>query len=285
MIKKIFNKILHGFRLYPIYYLLLYTRYYYNIIYRDQNPVIILTIGKVGSTSIFRMLKKNRIIAYHSHKLTTQSINDAIRKQKRLLKGKILNQPIRSKALKNVLERYSGKVYIITIIREPISRELSNIFHRAPIFYPSIIENEIINPKKAKNLLEEKIQHPDFIKKETTWFNDQIFNLFKIDIYSKEFDYSKKYQIYNHNNTELLLLRQENIDSTIEKAILKLLNKDIKVSKLHVNSAESKSYRNTYRNVKNEFKLEKNILEYIYQSRFFDHFYNDMRDFYIHKWS
>ncbi len=155
-------------------------------------PIIILTPGKVGSSSIYSTLKKKASNpVFHIHNLSEEGIENSINTH---LHSDRKSKPLHlivSNLLKEKLSNYNDKTYIITIIREPISREISSFFQNTE-FYKEVLENKRleIDTEKAFQILNKKFES-DICKQLEDWFNLEIKGNFEIDVFSKPFDYDK----------------------------------------------------------------------------------------------
>ena len=95
---------------------------FYN--FKKKPPVIILTPGKVGSSSVYRTLKKkfNKNYIFHIHNLSEQGIKKSIHSHLNSDRKSLPLHLLISKLLYKKLIKFEGELNIITLIREPISR-------------------------------------------------------------------------------------------------------------------------------------------------------------------
>lgn len=255
-------------------------------IHFSKPPIIILTPGKVGSSSVYYTLKKettNQV--FHIHNFSNDGIEKSIRDHIHSnRKSKPLHLII-SKILRKKLETYTGKLFIISIIREPISREISSFFQNTDQ-YKDILENKKleINPSIAQKILHKKFE-TDICKELKDWFDQEIKNNFGIDVFAEAFDYDNKYVISNHNNNHLLLLKMEDLDAVFPIAIRDFLNLDAPLKLLKANVGDKKHYAKTYKNIKKSIKLSQKDINQIVNSTFFQHFYLKDKSKVINKWS
>lgn len=258
----------------------------FKVIRFKEPPVIILTPGKVGSSSVYNTLKKelpNHV--FHIHNLSKQgiekSIKDHINSDR---KSKPLHLII-SNILRNKLSKYQGKLLIITIIREPISREISSFFQNTE-FYKDLLENKQLDIDKevACDMLCEKFES-DICKNLKDWFDLEIYNNFGIDVFSKKFDYRSKYDISHNKRYHLLLLKMEDLNAVFPQAIMNFLNLNEPLHLKNVNIADKKHYAKTYEFIKRNIKLDTKTINQIVDSTFFQHFYMEDNSNVIDKWT
>ena len=89
------------------------------------------SISKVGSSSIYNSIKKAKSInipIYHIHSLSQEQIVVQKKYYKNSNRKSLPMHLIQSSVISDALKNYKGKVYIFTLIREPISREISSVF-------------------------------------------------------------------------------------------------------------------------------------------------------------
>ena len=249
-------------------------------------PIIILTPGKVGSMSVYYTLKKetsNHVFHIHnfSKKGIEKSIKDHVNSNR---KSKPLHI-ILSKILRKKLSKYDGKLLIITIIREPISREISSFFQNTEL-YKDVLENKKLEiDKDIANKLLYKNFESNICESLKDWFDLEIYNNFGIDVFSNEFDYENKYVISHSKNYHHLLLKMENLDVIFPKAIMNFLNLNKPLYLKKANVGDEKHYASIYKDVKKNIKLNSKTIDQIVNSTFFEHFYFEDKAKVIDKWS
>ncbi|WP_323787427.1 putative capsular polysaccharide synthesis family protein [Psychroserpens sp.] len=249
-------------------------------------PIIILTPGKVGSSSVYYTLKKettNQV--FHIHNFSKAGIEKSVRDH---IYSNRKSKPLHlivSKILRKKLKTYTGKLLIISIIREPISREISSFFQNTDQ-YKDVLENKKleIDINIAQKILKEKFE-TDICNELKEWFDLEIKNNFGIDVFAQKFDYKNKYVISHNNNNHLLLLKMEDLDSVFPIAIKDFLDLDAPLQLQKANLGENKHYAGTYKNIKKSIKLDHNVINQIVNSTFFQNFYLQDKSKVIDKWS
>jgi len=252
----------------------------------SKPPIIILTPGKVGSSSVYYTLKKeceNQV--FHIHNLSKEGIEKSVRDH---IHSNRKSKPLHlivSKILRKKLTTYKGELLIISIIREPISREISSFFQNTDQ-YKDILENKKleIDTEIAQKILHKKFES-DICKELKDWFDLEIKSNFGIDVFAKQFDYDKKYTISKNNNNHLLLLKMEDLDAVFPVAIKDFLSLDAPLKLQKANVSEKKHYAKTYKNIKKSIKLSQKEINQIINSTFFQHFYLQDKSKVINKWT
>jgi len=252
----------------------------------NKPPIIILTPGKVGSSSVYDTLKKESTHqVFHIHNFSKAGIEKSIRDHVHSnRKSKPLHLII-SKILRKKLTTYTGKLFIISIIREPISREISSFFQNTDQYKYTLENKKLeIDINIAQKLLKEKFES-DICKELKDWFDLEIKNNFGIDVFAEKFDYDNKYVISQNNNHHLLLLKMEDLDTVFPIAIKDLLNLDKPLQLQKANVGEDKHYASTYKNIQKNIKFEHKVISQIVNSIFFQSFYLKDKSKVIDKWS
>lgn len=259
--------------------------FFYN--FKNKSPIIILTPGKVGSSSVYKTLKKktNKKV-FHIHNISTQGINrsslehlNSDRKSLplHLIVSNFLNLKLKSKKIK--------KQYIICIVREPISREISKFFQNTEFYKNTIEDNNLnIDYDMSINILKNIFQKKNICEDIQQWFNDEIKNPFDIDVFDEPFDNLKKYKIFEKNNTSLLLIRMEDMNSIFSNATKEFFDLNNEIKLIHANESHNKHYAKVYKSVNENLVIKENDLKRIVSSKYFKHFYNDKESITYNKW-
>jgi hypothetical protein len=116
-----------------------------------------------------------------------------------------------------------------------------------------------------------------------TWFERRFYPIVDIDVYRYEFD-SSGFQVINHHNTSILLLRCELPDET-KNDLLKSFLQLASFSLTNSNIGAQKDYAETYQSFKQSFVPPAWFLSKMYDSRYFTHFYAGQRDMWIARWT
>ena len=246
--------------------------------YNSGNLLFLYVMGKTGSTSIHKSLNNQ----YNFFLLKSQSFPDQHKFSKSFYKIYYSNP--------------TKPIKIISLIRDPISRNISSFFH---IMFHLIIPNKLdyetllntYNLKNSmpnfnlidrsknfndvqslKNIFYNYFNH-DFT---TEWFDLNLKKHFSIDVYESTFP-KIGYKIYKKNNIKLLLIKQELDNHEKEKVISKFLKLDsFKISNYNIGGL--KHYSEIYKKMK-ESKLTEEYVDNILKSKFTKHFYkNDIED-------
>ena len=244
-------------------------------------------MGKVGSQTIYQSLKSSKLDLplFHVHVLTAEGIHWEEhsyfgdepwyqRKSQWPTTQHILN----SHYLRRKLGRgkFSQKLKVITLVREPIARNISAFFQtidqRIPNFYEEF-SNKTIG---VSDLIE--IFYNDFTARFEAfefpydWFDKELKTSLGIDIFSVSFPRTDGYQIYHSGLADVLVLKLEMLDMSAEKAMNEFLN--LRNFQLHsANAAKNKRYYPIYQEFLNTIKIPARYLEKQYARNRINHFY------------
>lgn len=228
-----------------------------------NNIVLIYTMGKTASNSVYYAVKSKlpNIKCFAMHYMADESLEA----QEKLLEDSIYKEMHTKHARK--IDRYikkypRKKVKIITLVRQPLHRDLSHIFQ-----YKSVYET------KTSDGVELDLSNYDF-SYAINWFEKEFMEFTGIDVFEHPFDKKRGYTIIRNEKTEILLLRFEDLEKTFGMA----MHQFFKVNKWKLpnkNNSEKKYYSEEYKRFKSDFKLKPEKLESLLKSKYARHFYSN----------
>ena len=250
-------------------------------------PILIYQMGKVGSAAIYQSLKKSGVVnpVHHVHFLSYNNLDDV----ERFLKSAGTKNDILSirywRAIRRKVERANSTVYLISLVRDPIAREISNIFQNIHFHKELMTDTGGVDIEKALGYLNDYFanfdEKTDFA---CTWFDKEVLDAFKIDVYATPFDHARGYSIIENGQTKLLLFRMEDLARVFTEAMQEFMGISIPI--VRANEAASKEYYDAYKAVTKRIVLPRAVCEKIYSSRHARHFYSDeLRSEFISKWT
>ena len=238
-------------------------------------------MGKTASASVYLSLKKTTDYdVFHVHRLNPENIKKV--KDECLQRCEIPpNEELGLYLYKNLIRKRETSTKIITLVREPIARNISAYFQNM-----EFSEAE----KNAQNDLEIEKLTSGFIQKYShdvplNWFDVELKKTTGIDIYKYDFPKQQGYQIIDSPPYHVLILRHDLDDRLKEKCITTFL--DIDTFKLsRSNEASSKEYAEIYRKFISSVKLRDKYIKHMLSSRYAQHFFStkEIRDI-SNKWS
>lgn len=239
-----------------------------------NSPVVVYQMGKVGSSTVIQSLHqvKPSLNLYHVHYLSDSKIREVMEKtnfphRSIAPKDHWVSRYLRRRMLKKPDERWK----VISLIREPIARNISAFFQNAHWLYPDLVERSKRGDLSIDELISvflEKYPHDIPL----TWFDDELNAALGIDVFKNDFLPEKGMAIYSNKRVDVLLLRMESLSNCGEKGIGDFLG--IKNFRLkNANVGESKQYSSLYEAFKRVILLPESYIKHMYDSKYAKHFY------------
>jgi hypothetical protein len=264
--------------------------------YKGRPPLLIYTMGKVGSSSLFyslRQLKLDRLVD-HVHFLDLDHLNELEASLKDAYPESLVNlrHVWRSQRFAARLARNpETRIQAISLIRDPIARNLSNFFqqtvveplsgpgrerwHVASAYYG--FECTVRADARGALDVEELIGHffgrvdHDFHDR---WLQRELGDMLGIDVYATPFPTETGYAIYRNGRSEVLLFRLRDLDQCVTKAVQEFLGFQ-GFSLTNANVGDRKAYADLYQAFKAKIVFDEPFLDRMYNSAFARHFYTD----------
>jgi len=250
-------------------------------LFPKHNPILVFTMAKVGSLSVYFSLKKwaTRESIFHIHSLNEEEVKEGVQLcfENNMYPGSkspvfLINRKIIKK----------GKPYkIICLFRDPLERNISAFFDVFELHTGEKITEYTGDMEQLKVLYCEKLKH-DF---PINWFEKQFFEATNINVYTYDFNKEKGCQIIKKGNIELLLLNSNIADSLKEELISNFCDLETFTLK-NRNVSSTKEYASNYKDFKNNIKFSTAYLNKLYGSKYAQHFFTEkhIKD-QIEKWS
>lgn len=224
-------------------------------------------MGKVGSTSLAEALTRTRKYdVFQIHLLNQDTIQQAMQAHE----DRQLYPPPHLLVSKFVLRHivpYCGRPKIITLVRDPVARNISAYFENFNLYTP-YRSSELPDI----SVLIEGFFRAHFHSFPIEYFDQEIKLLFGVDVYRYKFPYEDGYQIIATPEAEILIIQYETDEQKKKKAICNFLDiPSIMIPKF--NLSEDKHYREQYKKVLNEIVIPESYLDQMYESIYMKHFY------------
>tara|TARA_R110002012_G_scaffold48720_4_gene126575 strand:+ start:3808 stop:4731 length:924 start_codon:yes stop_codon:yes gene_type:complete len=271
--------------------------------YNFSKPlVLIYTMGKVGSTSIYESFKdhNSKYNVIHLHTLNSSSL----KKRERFIKKEVYHDKQYTRHVytnllwkpiwvKKLLAKNKKPIHIITVIREPIGRNISLFFQwlefeesENTYFFKSRNEKypfQITTPKDDLTELYKVFLNTFTRQSHNEWLQEELNAVFQLNLLEIPFDKRDNFAIYEDDDKRLLTLKLEKINETFKKGILNFLQEDITL--LRMNEASAKDINVVYKKFKAGLRLPKQYVDELYNSAYIKHFYtlDEIEEFQL-KW-
>jgi len=242
---------------------------WYQTLKRQEQPVLIYQMGKVGSSALEKSIEGS----IHLHDLMSISASKQIspvRAQLHKPKTNYVKRLLKRAIMINMLKR-KQHVRIISLVREPIGRNISMLFQSLPFWVAdkylkddSAVRSE--RPQLLHEAFEEHVNHHYPLE----WFDNEIKALTGIDVFIHPFDHELGYQTYQKGNFSLMVIRTDKLDQS-QQAISEFLQQDIQVT--HDNQSENKWYSPLATEFKSSYQLKPEFVEDMLSSKLAMHFF------------
>ena len=243
-------------------------------------PVLVYQMGKVASSTVAdSLVRTGRFPVFQIHSLNPDNIDQML--NERRAKGWCLPQV--GDLNSNFFDRFIKPGYsvkIITLVREPISRNISAYFQNLDVIWQTTNAHEKIGLDGLIKGFLDRYPHSEPL----TWFDKEFRIVLGIDIYEYKFDHNLNYLQIKKDPYEILVLKCDMDDAMKENIIEKFLGlKDF--SLVPQNISAQKSYSVVYQNFVNEIRLPKSYIDQMLDSKYAQHFFSPEEVYNLrHKW-
>lgn len=268
-----------------------------------RKPILIYTMGKVGSTTVFHAFRKQYLfpLIYHVHHLTSESLKKTKQRYteaNQKIDGKVSLRDFQKGTSshlsgsiilrKTYSERNQGKWNIVTLVRDPFSTYLSHLFQNPQISRPYLLGNDgSIDKQKVEGFINSIFTdfkpEKDYI---SNWFDREFLGFTGVDLYSYPFDNAKGYSIIHEKKFNIAVLRLETLNENLPKVVNEFVpgSSNITIEKKNVSGKDDS--KDLYNKIKNEIRVSREGLEKFYSTKFAKHFFSEEhRSMMIKKWS
>lgn len=244
------------------------------------NPVLVYQMGKVASRSIYHSLKATgQVNVYHIHRMNPVNIHNV--RQETIKHGKRpLNEQKGLYLYRNIVKPRKPAKFI-TLIREPISRNISAYFQNINLFFDiNHLPNKFQIERYIHSFLAEYNHNVPLV-----WFDIEMKAATGIDVYQYPFPKKDGYQFIHEAPFELLILRHDLDDREKAKIISGFL--DIEpFSITRTNQSADKTYAKQYAAFLSRIKIPVSFANRMLQSKYAQHFFSSQEiDRLINKWT
>ena len=269
-----------------------------------SRPVLVYTMGKVGSSSVYHSLRNCNIslLVYHVHYLTDYCMERVSQvyseKNVEYQEDISLNQFVRgstqhhltgSYILKNSVKKSNAKKWnIITLFRDPVATFMSHVFQSPEIHTPFLFDQKgDLDAKKVNKYIREHFREFNSDKDHlSNWIDTEFHAYTGIDLYSYPFNCDAGYTIIKSENYDVAMISLEKLNSIFALVIKELTGTSKEVNMMRRNVTEKKDVADLYNELKNSIVIPKKDLEKVYTTKFARHFFTpEFRTKMIAKWS
>jgi hypothetical protein len=254
-----------------------------------DSPVLIYQPGKVGSSTVFDAVVSSlpRTPVYHVHFLSDRL---ADHRRSHVSDG-YWPPPMHiylGEALRTQIRLHPGRpLRIVSLVRDPIAFEVSNIFQNPRLVGGSeqlaALTSQV---SRFKGLLEERLASTSNCSYLEEWFDREVKNMLDIDVFATAFDTDRGWQRYQHQSTDMLLLRLEDLSEVAPSALAAFLDIADSIPLDRRNARARAHSGDAYKRILDEIRLDERLVERVYRRRFASHFYSQQqRERLLKKWT
>lgn len=234
-----------------------------------QEPVLIFTMAKVGSSSVYHSLKKQTNIAcFHIHSLSIEEElqSQAICKEKGVYPGSRSPVPLLHEKL---LSKDQG-FKVISLFRNPIERNLSAFFEAFEIHMGVPAHRFKGNLEDIERSFYKNLDH-SYCK---DWFDNHFKMSLGIDVYDHAFAKTKAYTNLKGHKADILLLKST-LDNRVKSQHIGAFCglKNFKLENYNVTN--TKDTAELYAAFKSYISFPKSYLESQLESKYMNHFFTE----------
>ena len=259
------------------------TRRQLNTAVREQKSIVLVyQPGKVASSTVTHTLCQcPELSVFQLHALIPDVIDGFIDRQlklgmkptKCLIRGQVIWEEL--------IAKKRAPFRVITLVREPIERNVSAYFQRFPEFFPGKTPDEIPDQVLDDTFLE-CFDHRNIVE----WNDEELYRALGVDLYTSPFNKENGYGVVQHPQCDVLVLRTTLEDVRKISAISLFLGME-KIPELIVaNEASQKDYKEIYRRFVKRIKLSESLCSDLLDSRYARHFFTQQeRELAFMRWS
>jgi hypothetical protein len=248
----------------------LISRIIYPIMYWSlkDNIYLVYTMGKVGSSTIYKTLETELKVAhvFHVHRLSRKWLetrDPSISENHPYVK--------KAKQIQKLKSTPGNRFKIISVVRDPIAKKVSGFFQNPHLYGLTPQDLLTISPHDACDLIvKNRMKFYDTVE----WFDLEFADFTGIDIYQQPFNHSDKKQIIAGNNLDVMILRLE--DFKDEKTLVLNLQEfiELPIQKItNANITEEKPFAALNKQVVDMIRFPDDFVNDIYASKYCQHFY------------
>ena len=238
------------------------------LVFPKSIPILVFTMAKVGSLSVYFSLKKwtSKTSVFHIHSLNEEKVREGIQLcfENNIYPGS--KSPVFLINKKIIKKRKPYK--IICLFRDPLERNISAFFEVFELHTGEKTTEFTGDFEKLKQFYYDKLDHNFPLH----WFEKQFIEATGINVFNYNFKKEKGHQIIKKDHIEVLLINSSVADSLKEELISNFCNLKYFTLK-NRNVSSKKEYANYYKEFKANIKFSKEYLNQLYGSNYAKHFF------------
>jgi hypothetical protein len=268
-----------------------------------REPVIVYTMGKVGSSTVFHAFQKQHFfsLVYHVHHLTDEAYQSAVKRYEKndlnlsgkvslltLMKGNSQHMSASQILKRPPVVNSKRKWNVITLVRDPFSTFLSHLFQNPKLTRPFLLGRDgLLDKNKVERYISKTFLNfktgEDFI---SNWFDREFLKFTGIDLYQHPFDAEVGYSIIQEERFNIVVVSLQSLDRNLPVIIKKITNSNQEIPLKRRNVRAKNDKTGFYRFLKSEIRVPREGLEKFYSTKYARHFFTaEFRNSMINKWA
>jgi hypothetical protein len=172
---------------------------------------------------------------------------------------------------------------VITMIRDPVARNVSAFFENLELFgfdYRSRLQSDSIDaimPDLERLFREQYVDGSGATRVDSdplTWFDEELKTVFDVDVFKRAFPVQQGFAIYHAPKAEILMMRLKDLNQHAGAAFKRFLGIETQLQPRD-NVAAEKDYAPLYQRFLETFEMPESYLDQMYTSKVSQHFYTD----------
>jgi len=234
-------------------------------------PVIVYQMAKVGSSAVVDALARHRLPVFHVHRMNPEHLIQ-LREERRRLGWEIGPIPPHDQLgmlLHRKVIRRGRRARVVTIVREPIARNLSSYFEYLDAIWHTRDAHQSIPVEELCRGFVERFIHTEPL----TWFEDEMLPVLGIDVYERPFP-EAGHEVIRTERVDVLILKCESSDEVKSAALSRFLGIDGIVVR-RSNETLSKTKGAAFQRFRQTIRLSHSYVDDMLSARYSRHFYSE----------
>ncbi len=230
-------------------------------------PIYVYQMAKVGSSAVYEALLERGLPVFQFHRMSREHLERMRARRANLgwAPRPLPDGDVLGLRLYDTLVRRGRRAKTITLVRDPIARNLSSYFEHLDALWSTPDAHASISMEDLHRGFVERFPHDEVL----TWFDDELRAIFGVDVYEHPFPASGHQRI-----GDLLILKSELDDATKAAAVAEFLGLR-ELSLKNVNVTEAKAKGDAYRRFRETLCLDPAYVDRMLDARYTRHFYTD----------
>jgi hypothetical protein len=249
---------------------------------RPRPVVLVYQMGKVASSSVTQALRRvDGLRVFQLHEMSPDGLRHL---RAALRQGGVpadwLETYVLCRALYRDIVEAGRRAKVITLVREPVGRNISFYFQNLDLLWQTADAHEKVGLIRLLEEYLDRFDHDDTL----VWFDLEFKAALGVDLYAHEFPHALGHLRLDAGPHEILVLRSDLNDSVKAKCLAEFLEVE-GVTLVPENVSAQKPYADTHREFMRRVRLPEGYVDRMLDSKYARHFFSpEERDALRSKW-